>query len=198
MIREDQFKTVTGQRAWIFYQQWMKNQRKMVPKARGFINSRFFNSFYRFAEYAVSVKIKDTQLFILVMVEKGIPPTIWTNSEVYAMYLEYFDASATPQQQADVSINTLFDLAEQYECDIGECFEKVPVNEYIQHIRARNLSPWILMFSSKFREMLSTRSTTEQQVIIETLIKPDYWIRKFQAAPDVVISMKRYVKEMGI
>ena len=198
MERDEEMKTPIGQAAWAFYQAWMKAYRRMVPGIDSFTKSKYYRSFVRFAEQVKRLNIPDPESFIALMKDKDINPTIWTNDQVYAMYLEYLDRRATPLSQAKITINTLFDVAEAAECEVNEVFNVLQPNEVIMLLRERQLSPWILLFSAKFKDMLINRVSDEQRIIMESIIRPQYWGMKFKKCPNDVETMRKYVKELGI
>lgn len=198
MIRQEEFITPIGQAAWIFYQKWMKAKRKVVPKSSTFLHSKFYNSFIRFAEYIKKSHLPDVDMFIWLMTDKDISPTIWTSDQVYSQYIEFMDRKATPTKQAEITINSLFDLAQQHNCDVTAVFDTVCANEIIQLIRQRRLSPWLLLNSSKFREFFVKKTSAEERIILENIIRPPYWTKKFLSSPKDIQRMKLYVSELSL
>lgn len=198
MKRDEELKTPLGQAAWHYYQDWMKAYRRMAPSIESFAKSKYYRSFYRFAEHVKKLNIPDIQAFINLMKEKDISPTIWTNDQVYALYLEYLDRRASPIRQAKITIDTLFKIADAADCDVGDVFEVLYPNEVITLLRQRQLSPWILLFSAKFKDFLVNKTTNEQQIVMESIIRPQYWSQKFQKSHDYIETMKTYVKELNL
>jgi len=198
MDRAEEIQTQVGQAAWLYYQKWMKAYRRMVPAIESFMSSKYYQSFIRFTKHAQKLHLPDIDTFILLMKEKDISPTIWTNDQVYAIYLEYLDRRAAPSQQAQITINTLFKIADAAECDVGEVFAVMEPNEIIELLRERRLSPWLILFSGKFKHMLVHSTTQEQRIIMETIIRPKYWLEKFKKHTTDVDLMKKYVEELGL
>jgi hypothetical protein len=198
MIRDEDFKTPIGQAAWLFYQKWMKAHRRHVPKVSAFLHSKFYNSFFKFAEFSKRTKIPDVDVFIWLMKEKDISPTIWTNDQVYVLYLEFVDHKLSPAKHAEITVNTLFDLSNNYGCDIAEVFNNIEPTEVIQLLRQRRLSPWILLHSSKFKQFFINKVSTEAKIIMESIIRPYYWSKKFKECQKDVSRMKLYVAELSL
>jgi len=198
MVRAEEIQTQTGQAAWLYYQKWMKAYRRMVPPIESFMVSKYYQSFIRFTKQAQRLHLPDIDAFILLMKEKDISPTMWTNDQVYSIYLEYLDRRAAPSNQAKITINTLFKIADAAECDVGEVFDVLEPNEVIELLRERRLSPWLLLFSGKFKQLLINKTTTEQRIIMETIIRPKYWTEKFKKHTSDVELMKKYVEELGL
>ena len=170
----------------------------MVPSAQSFLKSKYYQSFFRFAQRVKKLNIPDVNAFIMLMKEKDISPTIWTNDQVYAIYLEYLDRRASPISQAKITIDTLFKISEAAECDVSEIFDILEPNEVITLLRERRFSPWILLFSHKFKHLLIHKASDEQRIIMESIIRPQYWAGKFKKNPNDVELMKKYVDELDI
>lgn len=198
MIRDEEFRTPIGQAAWHFYQEWMKAYRRQVPRSSAFLNSKFYSSFIRFAKFVKRVHLPDPKTFIVLMKEKDISPSIWNNDQVYAIYLEFLDRKGDPKKQAQITIDTLFDLAEAAKCDVSDVFTVLTPSEVIQLLRERRLSPWILLNSEKFRLFFADCVSPEERIIMESIIRPNYWAEKFQSRPEDRQLMKTYVSELNL
>lgn len=198
MIRDQESKSPTGIAAWTFYQQWMKSYKRLAPSSDTFLSSKYYQSFMRFVRHAHKVNMPDISSFILLMRDKDISPTIWTNDQVYGMYIEYLDRQAKPAKQATITIDTLFKIADQHDCDVEDIFNNVSPNEIIELLRQRRLSPWLLLFSIKFKEFLVKSTTAEQRIIMEQIIRPNYWAQKFKKFPNETQDMIKYIKELNL
>lgn len=196
--RHEQFNTALGQAAWFYYQEWMKAQKRRVPKSRSFIHSRYFNTFIRFAQFVKQVAMPKPETFVWLMKEYDIPPSMWTHDQVYAKYLEYLDHKCDPYQLAQVTINTLFDVADAAGCDVQQVFEQLTPNEVIQLLRQRRLSPWILLVSQRFTQFFKNHCNSDQRITIESIIRPSHWKQKFADNPQTVEHMKQYARELNL
>lgn len=198
MLRDEEFRTPIGQSAWHLYQEWMKVYRRQVPRSSAFLSSKFYSSFVRFAKFIKKVHLPDPKTFIWLMKEKDIAPSIWNNDQVYAIYLEFLDRRGDPKKQAEVTINTLFNLAEAAGCDVGDIFTVLTPSETIQLLRERRLSPWILLNSKKFKQFFVQKVSPEERIVMESIIRPNYWAEKFKARPSDRELMKTYVSELNL
>jgi hypothetical protein len=198
MIRDEEFRSPSGQAAWSYYQKWMRAYQRIVPKPQAFIKSKFYTSFIKFTKFVRKTNMPDTDTFIWLMKEKDISPTLWCNDQVYSLYLEFIDRRAVPEKQATITIDTLFKLSDAGEVDVGEIFNLLEANELIQLLRQRRVSPWILLNSAKFRVFFVEKTTPEQKIILESIIRPEYWKGKFAANPKVVKKMKLFVDELQL
>lgn len=196
-LRAAEIKTVTGQSAYQFYCLWMKMNQRRIPEIEVFTTSKFYNNFIEFVEYAKRINLPDIQSFIQLMVERDISPSLWMHDKVYILFIEHFDRKVGPLKQATVTINTMFKITEVAECDVSEFFEVLKPTEVLQLIRQRRLSPWILLFSEKFKIMLQN-CPSEQLKFFEDLIRPLFWQMRFKKYPELVKVMKQTVAELGI
>ena len=132
------------------------------------------------------------------MVERKMPPTLWTNDEIYTSYIEFLDHKVPPMEQVSMSIQTLLAYADKREIDIADVFEHLEPMDIIHMVRVRKLSPWLLLFSKKFKQMFKERLTPEQKIILETLIRPDFWAKRFEDHPNIIEKVKECVEELHL
>ena len=198
MKRLEESQSPLGQTAWQMYQTWFRKQKRMPPQPQSFLTSKYYRTFVNFAKFAKAARLPMPDKFIWLMVEKGWPPTLWTNDEVYTTYLEFLDYKTTPLEQMKTSLETLVSYANKHEIDVSDVFQKIEPTEIIHMIRTRQLSPWLLLFSSSFKQMFRQRMTPEQKIILETLIRPDHWVEQFEHHADSVQKIKHYIQEFHL
>lgn len=198
MKRAEHLSTAEGHAAWLYYSEWLKINYSSVPSSAAFLKSRYYNSFVNFTAFVKKMKLPDVSLFIRVMKRKKIQPTLWTTDDAYLMYLEYIDYNATSAKQAGITTDTLFDLAKTKNTDISNIFSSVTPNEIIQLLRQRKLSPWILLNSPKFKKFYVENTTTEEKIILETIIRFGFWSEKFKKDTKSVELMKKITSELNL
>lgn len=198
MERHELIRTPVGQAAWCYYQEWMKLMRKRVSTIDAFMSSKNFTTFVKFATFVVSVELPSPSLFIQIMTDKKIQPTLWCDDRMYTMYLEYIDKHTSPEKQAELTVTTLFKIADKQNRDVSEVFELIPPNEMISLLKQRRVSPWILLRSDKFKQYIGKDWDVNQKQALRTLIRPDYWFYKFSANPQKVETMTKLVSELGL
>ena len=198
MKRLEEFQTPEGQAAWLHYQQWLRAQKRMPPPAKSFLTSKYYRTFVNFAKHVKAVGLPKAEKFIWLMQEKGLQPSIWTSDEVYSLYLEHLDRNTLPVEQAKMSIDTLLNLADQKGTDVSTVFEVLTPIDVIYLLRTRQLSPWFLLRSRKFKQLFKDKASPEQQVILETIIRPDYWFEKFEKHPKELAEINKYVAALDL
>lgn len=198
MKREDELKSLTGTLALEYYQHWMKLKTKKIPSPNHFLTSNYFKTFFKFVDFCKQIKLPLPNKFIWFTVERNYPPTMWMNDDVYVEYIDFLDSSNKPIDQVKQSITNLLDYSDRHRIDCSSIFEHININELLYMIRIRQVSPWIIIFSKTFKNVI-TNCSSEQQQILETLIRPEYWInKKQQLLPDDANTIKLLVSSMGL
>lgn len=199
MLREENFKSTTGQAAWGHYKYWMKLKYKSIPPdPNTFIKSKFFNSFYKFTVFSQKSHLPDIKLYIKLMVAYKIDPVNWNKDAAYRKYLDHVAYKLSPRELIKISVKTLLDEAIKADVDVSTVFDILTPSEVIQLLYQRRLFPWLLLHSKKFTEFYKTRATTEQQINMQALINPDIWAKKFKKFPQDVKIVKEYINELGL
>ncbi len=199
MKREAELKTPIGQAAFDYYQTWMREKKRHSFSPASFLASNYFRTFINFVNFTKQVKLPLPDKFIKLMVQRDYPPTMWINDEVYSQYIGFLDSNIDPMDQVALSIQTLLAYTDKVDIDICDVFEAINPNELIQMVRIRRVSPWLLLFSQKFKQMWVDRLSDEQQSIMESLIQPEYWgDRLSQNTVTTKDQIKKYVSELGI
>lgn len=193
----EELKTPRGQAAFNYYQHWMKLQKRVVPKANTFCDSRYYRTFINFVDFSIKTHMPNPEQFIWLMNQKKFPPTMWTIDEAYSAYVEFIDTKAEPMDMVTISLKTLLKYSDHKNIDIGDVFNTMTPTELIYLIRVRQLSPWLLLFSKTFASLLTSLSD-EQLSIVETFIKPATWAERKQQYVSEIDKIKQYVAEIGI
>jgi hypothetical protein len=196
--RYDYLQTMKGKSAFYCYKAWMNFQGRQVKDQDTFMNSKYFNSFVEFVKFCNRVGVPDRKHYVEFMVDKGLMPTHWVMPDVYEEYIRHFDVSKTPKQMAEITMSTIFDLSEIFECEPGEVFEHMTSADIMRLVTARKLSPWLLLFSQGFMNHIRTDTTPEQRILINTVISHKMWRNRFNEDPESVALMRSIVEEFKI
>lgn len=199
MAREDEFASIAGQSAWNYYKDWMKTKHKsVVSSSIAFKKSKYFKTFYNFTDFVKKTQLPDVAVFIDLMVRTGIDPNYWSSDAAYRKYLEYVTRQLPTRDLAKITIKTLFDIADAADVDVADVFDVLTPNEVIQLLHQRRLSPWVLLNSKKFARFFIDGTTTEERIIMESIVNVDYWTSRFNKNPKDVVVVKLYITELGL
>lgn len=198
MERDEEIRTPVGQAAWEYYKLWLNLQRRQAPTVETFLTSRYYTTMVKFAKFVIKTGIPNAEQYIKYMLKQEVSPMLWTNDQMYADYLQYLDRGRDPISQADYTVDNLLLLAENFECDVSEVFENLTPDQVIMLLRRRQLSPWVLIHSSKFKEFVRDKMNTDQKMVFQTIVKPQVWAQRRQEQPDVSSQMKKIVRELNL
>lgn len=190
--RLEELRSPVGQAAYSYYTEWMRVQKHSIPPIETFAESKFYTVFVRFAEYAKRTNLPNVPAFIKLMVETGkIPPGLWCRDNVYAMYLQAFDAAVPPTEQFLKGVDELEQLAIELKVPLWGIFPAIGFETLLDLIAKRKLTFWLLLASDRFKTYLKTLDPAERDFLanafgIEGAIlrinQEQYLIREFAAA----------------
>lgn len=198
MKRKEDLESPFGQAAWIYYQMWMKNNHRFVAEMKSFLHSKYFNAFLRYAKFVKEVRIPDPELYIQYMIELDMPPAMWTTNTVYVAFIEYLDKKIPAIKNAKITIETLFNLADDLGCDITQVFDKVDPNDFIKLVLQRKVSAWLLLRSPKFNAFYRNVLTKDSRILLETIIRPKVWAERLKNHPDEIQQIDSFVEALGL
>lgn len=197
MKRADEIRTAEGIGAYEYYCTWMRLSNRKAPPIETFTTSRYYKSFKDFFEKVKKLKLPSPETFIRLMTKGQISPMLWCRDECYSKYLEWIDRTSDPIEQASVSVDTLYKIAETCDTPVTHVFQMVNYREVMQLIRQRQLSPWLLLCSKEFKTFLGGLEESEKDELLN-LIGYTYWAEKFESNPAIVQQMKLIAAELGI
>lgn len=175
--RYEELRSPIGQAAYAYYCEWMRLYRRKPPSIDTFATSRFYTSFVRFAQHVNVISLPSADMFVRLMCERDISPTLWTRDQCYSIYLEFYDKAYDPIEQVRVSVETLIDIAGKEQIELSAVFKHIGPAKVIELLRLRKLSPWFIFCSAKFGEFLKTLPA-EDWAEMSKVINPIYWSEK--------------------
>jgi hypothetical protein len=197
MRRYNDLRSQTGVSAYSLYGEWMKLKKYKIPSVDAFATSKFFTSFYKFAEHIKKINLGKPDTFMRLMVERDISPTIWTRSQCYAIYLEFYDKMQDPMEQVISSIEYLFKISEQENVELSNIFNHIGIHRLAEMVSLRMVTPWLLFCSKTFGIFLKTVSTDDWEVL-QIVINPAYWAEKLEGNPILVSEIIVASNDVGL
>lgn len=192
-------KTPAGKSAYELYVYWRNINGRSTVSVDTFIASRYYTSFNKFQKFVKNVGLPEPKMYIEFVNAKGLLPNTWLNIELYDAYVDYFDNTISPSKLAELTLKTIYTLANIFECEISEVFDNLEVHEVAQLINERKLSPWILLNAKSFIKFLNRISKDKQDVILlNSVLDSETWYNKFSKDPKSVNKMRQVCKEIGL
>lgn len=191
-------KTKKGLNAFDDYKYWLTAKGRTVKKLQTFMDSKFFNSFIEFQTFSAEKGIPDKKLYMDFMIRRNLSPMLWRSESIYQKFIEYYDSEVSPEFKVRLTLKTMMKLANILDCDIAEVFDNMLPSEVARLIYDRRLSPWLLLFSKRFKKYLHMLSDPSQYVMITTLIDHMEWEQRFRKEKETVKKIKAIVTELDI
>lgn len=198
MKRIDLFNKPIGHIAYLIFNQWRKISGYAPVTVDTFASSRYFKACVEFAKFSKSQSIPDKIGYIELMHKKGLLPFNWCDYDVYDYYIDNFDKEYTIDQKVDLSIETIREMSQTFECETGSVFEKATPIQVIRYITSRKLSPWLLLPSKKFMDFMTYKTNREERLLFNSFIDVAVWKKHLTDNPDKVHEIKSINRELGI
>lgn len=197
MLRSQELKTPDGLAAYAYYAEWMKMNKYKAPSIETFASSRYFQAFMKFNIFCQRISLQTPHLYMKLMVEKDLSPTMWVRDQCHGIYLEWQDKTSDPFEQIKITVNTISKAAEIGDVEPKYVFTLLSTAEILELIRRGLLSPWLLLCSTAFKEMLTKMDEDERGALL-AIVNVTYWSAKMSAKPSVVEAAKQIAVELGI
>jgi hypothetical protein len=173
--RMGELDTRRGISAFRYYRLWFEKRKLLQPKKETFIVSKYYNTFFKFAEFAKDMGIPDVDLYIELMSLDAILPAHWYNKDIYAYFIEKFDTEYSPTVHTRVTLGSMERIAKALDCPMSEIFTHLKPSDVIKLTQSRNLSPWVLLLSKQFKVFYQTQVNTEERQLLMDVIKLGRW-----------------------
>lgn len=199
MIRQIEIRSKEGQAAYQFYIDWMKLCKYKAPSIDAFMTSRYYTSFYKFAVHVQKIHLDGpaVTVFMRLMVERDLSPTLWVRHQCYSIYIEFYDKMQSPMDQVINSIELLVSISDREEIELSNIFTHLGVHHITELVALRKLSPWLLFCSRSFGEFLKS-ITQEDWDVLQQVINPTYWAEKLENNKDTVAEIVAASNEVGL
>jgi hypothetical protein len=165
----EEMRSPRGQAAYAYYAEWMRLQKRSVPDAERFMNSRQWNYFLKFTDWSEKTAVPRPNQFIKLMVETATQPVLWCRDNTYAMYLQWYDNVYPPTQQFIETYDALASYARDLEVPISGVYPAIGAMEIARLVRRRKLSPWLLVVSQNFLNWVRALPPMERDVLSEAI-----------------------------
>jgi hypothetical protein len=198
-VRMEQLGTTLGMQAFKCYQQWFKCRKFTPPQKRAFIASPLYNSFLKYVKFRKKMGIPDDKIYIGIMAEENILPQHWYNDDIYRFAMKKFDSDYPVKTHVRITLVTLDRLKRIYGCDeISDVFNHLRPSDAIKLIQTRNLSPWFLLLSSRFKKYLHDETTKEERGLISNAMNLKHWKLMLEIKKRDIPETKKYIKQLNL
>ncbi len=147
-----------------------------------FATSQYYTAFIKFGSFMVNTMPIYPEQFIEYVVTSGVKVDKWCRDEIYKNYIIKLIKIEPADGALQRSIKTMMDWSDTNSAAWEHYFKYVNTNRATHDIIEGLISPWLILNCSGGKAML-TRFTDEQLSLIELIIDPNFWLRRFQSLP---------------
>lgn len=189
--------TRLGMQAFSVYSHWRKLKGYAPIEKRDFIYSKHFNSCFSFVEFAKEKMLPDNNRYIEFAVVYQLTPSQWKSQLALEKYMEIYDKVYDPEEQAEITLQIMRDMAQIIKCELGEIFEYLYPIEVLKYIQSKRFTPWVLIFSSKFSEYLKIIDERDR-ITIQAAMNVDYWQKMIVENREGAMAVRQMVVSAGL
>lgn len=198
MIRSQQLKSAAGVTAFNCYCKWLQyTKKKAVINKQTFGTSRYFAAFFKFVEWKRQVKIPDVDQFIRLMARYQYDPYMWTHDQVYSRYIEFIDRTSTVDDHILTTYKTIQQVAKAAEVEKADIFSVLELHMVMDYVRARKLSPWVLIKMKSFTTFYSNLNESQRLALMD-VIRPKFWGEIIASKPEDTQLIVDFLKRVGL
>jgi len=191
-------KTLLGQTAFLYYQEWFRLKNMHLNKdVKTFLESRYYVGFINFVTFTKEMKINDYSEYIKFGINNRYQPPLWCHDVVYNEYLQYTLKQIGPQKQVEITIKWLDTMAGIHECTISEVLCYLSDFEIVEAIRLRRFLPWFFLNSVKFTKRIKNFPISQQKELFK-IIDDAHWISIIILNEDISKEIKDLAKELNL
>jgi hypothetical protein len=178
-----------------FYELTMNSKK---PKTQDeFINSQYYIDFVKFGNHIALLKPVYPDKFIDFVIINSVKLKDWTKDFVYEFYIEDLVKKEPAASAADRTITEILEWCTTNNVEFKDFFVKVTANEAAYMIKTGKISPWVLYLCAT-GETLMSRFNADHAKMINEIIEPGFWMKKFKKASDDVDYIKNLLEQAGL
>jgi hypothetical protein len=164
---------------------------------RNFIDSKYYNSFYKFGKYIVSIDAVESGKFIDYVIKNNLPIDKWTHHDVYETYIRQLIS----QESADHAIERTIKLIDKWGIETNnlwtDFFRIVNPGQLILWLKGGRISPWVIYNIDSAADFFN-RCTPEQLAIIKDVAPISVWKVKFNNNKETCDIIRETLKKSGM
>lgn len=191
--KDEKYATMGFRAYQLFYEVGMKY--KKVKTQEDFIDSQYYSAFIKFGKHLVDINAIDPIGFTEFLIRTNVRLDDWCLPRPYEIWVRELGRKEHPDRALERNIL----LMEQWSRETGEewtdFFRKVNPQLATKWIKTGRLSPWLLFTVG---DQLVERLSDEQLVLVQELLEPGFWFKKFDTFEDEVRSIKFNLRSVGV
>lgn len=162
-----------------------------------FSKSPYYNAFVKFGSFLNNINPLYTNNFIEWVVKSGIKIDHWCRDELYEKYVIELLHTESVETALERSIQHMTVWANLNDSIWNHYFNYVSTNRAMFDIKDGKISPWLLLNSTKGKELLN-QFRDDQLAAISTIIDPKVWVKKFKQQQQDLELVRTIIKESNL
>lgn len=178
-----------------FYEMTMNS--KKLKTAQEFIDSPYYIDFAKFGNHLATLRPVYPEQFIEFVIKNSVKIKDWTQDFVYYTYVEELCKKEPAISAAERTITEIMEWCDKNTIPFKEFFYNISANEAAHLIKSGKISPWVIYLSSTGEELMK-KFSADHFKIIDSIVDPGYWNRKFKKADEDVEYIKSLLAQTGL
>lgn len=162
-----------------------------------FSSSQYYTAFTRFGKYMTEINAIEPEKFIDFVIKSSIPLDRWTKDVVYNAYIQEISRKETAERALERTILLMQEWGEQNDRPYNVFFREISRPRAIHWIRSGRISPWVIFHCDSGIDLMSNFNDEEMK-LVEDIIDPSFWTRKFEVRKDDVKFVSDILEKAGL
>ena len=162
-----------------------------------FSSSQYYTAFTRFGKYITEINAVEPEKFIDFVIKTSVPIDRWTKDVVYNTYIQEISRKETAERALERTILLMQDWGKENDKPFNVFFREISRPRAIHWIRSGRISPWVIFHCNSGIELLSNFNDEEMK-LVEDIIDPSFWTRKFEVRSDDVKFVENILQKAGL
>lgn len=162
-----------------------------------FSASPYYTAFVKFGSFMVNTAPIYPEKFIEFVVRSGVKLDHWCRDELYDKYISALIKIEPADGAVQRTLSTMVNWADANSAKWEHYFLYASLNRATHDIKEGLISPWIILNTRSGKDMLK-KMNDEQLAIVEPIIDPIFWLKRFKESPADTELVKAVVKEANI
>lgn len=162
-----------------------------------FAESQYYNAFVKFGSFINNVNPLYPDNYTSWIVRSGIKLDHWCREEHYYLYLEDLVFKESAETALERAIKTMVTWSEENNSQWNHYFKYVSPTRAAYDIKEGKITGWLIFNCNTGKNMLA-RLNDEQLSMVENILDPKKWIKKFSVQPADIILIKDIVNTSNL
>lgn len=187
-----------GFRAFQRFYELTTNSKK-IKTQQEFIESKYYIDFVKFGNHLDLLKPVHIEQYIDFVVMSGLKMPKWMTDPVYELYVENLVKTEPPLSAVERTISKIVEWTEKNNVPFKDFFYLLSANEGAHLVKTGRISPWVLYLADSAEDLMKRfEADTAHARMIQNIIDPGFWMRKFKKSNDDVDYIRNLLGQLRL